>query len=331
MNYPRIILASLIITGFVWGLSLLRNQRSTTHLLLGHNMMTDHPVHIGIQHFVKEVDNLSNGKIKITLYPNGQLGSEKEILSLVQLGAISMTKLSSLSLESSSPIMGVLNLPFIFENQKHYQAVLDSPIGEELLLAPADQRFIGLTYYEAGNRSFYANKPIRTPDDIKGMKIRVMDNPTAIKMLKLLGGSPTPLPYGEVYTALQQGVIDGAENNITALTVNRHGEVSKFFSLNQHIFAPDILIISEPVWRKLSAEDREILKTAAEKSKVFQRDLWDRKTAEYEKEAREKMKVHFLYPEKKPFKDKVRVLHEEFMKLGDNHKRLVNEILKTKY
>lgn len=326
INHKRVLLVSLGLILGVLLLSSLRSARNESHLLLAHSMTTDHPVHIGIVEFAKEVEKRSEGRIKITIYPNGQLGSEKEILSLVQIGAITMTKVSTLSLESFSPLLGILNLPFLFENQRHYQKVLDSSVGEELLSAAVDQRLMGLTYYEAGDRSFYAHKPIQGPEDMRGMKMRVMDNPTAIRMLTLLGGSPTPMPYGEVYTALQQGVIDGAENNITALTVNRHGEVSKFFSLDQHIFAPDTLIISEPVWRKMPDEDKKILKEAAEASKVFQRKLWNEKTAEYEKEAKEKLGVQFIYPDKAPFKEKVQILHTEFKKRGENYSRLIDAI-----
>lgn len=326
MNRKKVLLISLGIIFSVWLVSNLRSAKNESHLLLAHNMTTDHPVHLGIKKFADEVERRSEGRIKITIYPNGQIGSEKEILSLVQLGAISMTKVTTLSLESFSPLFGVLNLPFLFENQSHYQGVLDSEIGEELLSSAVDKKLMGLTYYEAGNRSFYSNRPIRSPKDMKGMKIRVMDNSTAIKMLTLLGGSPTPMPYGEVYTALQQGVIDGAENNITALTVNRHGEVAKFFSLDQHIFAPDTLIISEPVWKKMSPEDQTILKESAVLSKFYQRKLWDEKTAEYEKEAKERMGVNFIYPEKGPFKEKVQVLHSEYSKRGTDYARLIQAI-----
>lgn len=328
LNKKKVLIISLALGLMILGLSTLRSKGNENHLILAHGMTSDHPVHLGIVHFARLVEEKSDRRIKVTIYPNGQLGAEREILALLQLGAISMTKVSSLTLESFSPLLGILNLPFLFEDQNHFQSVLDSTIGEELLASAKAQRIMGLTYYEAGDRSFYANRPIHSPDDIRGLKIRVMDNPTTIRMLTLLGGSPTPMPYGEVYTALQQGIIDGAENNITALTVNRHGEVSKFFSLNQHIFAPDTLIISEPVWRNLSEEDQRLIKEAADQSKFYQRQLWQEKIAEYEEQAKKSMGVQFIYPDKAPFKEKVKSLHEEYSRKGDNFLRLI-EAIKT--
>lgn len=325
INRNRVYLVTALIIGLL-GLYKLNFGKGERHLILAHNLSTDHPVHQGIAHFAAQVEERSHGELKVRIYPNGQLGSEKEILSLIQIGAITMTKVSTLSLESFSPYFGILNLPFLFRDKAHFLGVLDSPIGEELLSSARDQRLQGLTFYEAGARSFYAHKAIRSPEDIRGMKIRVMDNPTAIRMLELLGGKPTPMPYGEVYTALQQGVIDGAENNITALTVNRHGEVSKFYSLDQHIFAPDTLIVSQGVFDSLSEDEKMNLRVSAGESKLFQRELWNKKVLDYEVEAREKLGVEFVRPEKGPFIEKVKILHDDYAKNGDDFERLIREI-----
>lgn len=325
INHKRVLGISLFIV-FLFVLYSATIGKAQRNLILAHNMSTDHPVHQGIAYFAREVEEKSSGELKVRIYPNGQLGSEKEILALIQIGAITMTKVSTLSLESFSPYFGILNLPFLFRDKPHFLGVLDSAIGQELLSSARDQRLQGLTFYEAGARSFYASKPINTPEDVKGMKIRVMDNPTAIRMLELLGGKPTPMPYGEVYTALQQGVIDGAENNITALTVNRHGEVSKYYSLDQHIFAPDTLIISQGVFDALTEDEKTYLRIAAGESTFFQRELWNKKVLEYEKEARGKLGVNFVYPEKLPFIKKVSILHDEYAKKGKDFKRLIQEI-----
>jgi tripartite ATP-independent transporter DctP family solute receptor len=301
-------------------------QGETFHLLLAHNLAPDHPVHLGMEHFARLTRERSQGRISVTLYPSGQLGTEKEVLELVQLGAVTMTKVSSLSLESFSPLVGILNLPFLFRDRAHDFRVLDSAIGEELLAAPTNVRLRGLTFFDAGDRSFYAGKPVLRPADVVGLKIRVMESATAIRMMQLLGGSPTPMPYGEVYTALQQGVIDGAENNVTALTVNRHGEVAKHYSRVQHIFAPDILVISEPVWKKMSVADQAILRTAADEAKAFQRDLWSRKLGEYERIAKEEMGVKFYDPDKAPFQQLVQPLHQEFAARGPQWARLIQAI-----
>lgn len=325
IDHRRVLAVSLTIV-FLFVLYSKTIGKAQRNLILAHNMSTDHPVHQGIAYFARQVENKSAGEIKVRIYPNGQLGSEKEILSLIQIGAITMTKVSTLSLESFSPYFGILNLPFLFRDKSHFLGVLDSEIGHELLSSARDQRLQGLTFYEAGARSFYASKPIKSPEDMKGMKIRVMDNPTAIRMLELLGGKPTPMPYGEVYTALQQGVIDGAENNITALTVNRHGEVSKYYSLDQHIFAPDTLIISQGVFDALSEDEQTELRIAAGESTFFQRDLWNKKVQEYEKTAKENLGVTFIYPEKTPFIEKVSVLHEDYARKGKDFERLIQKI-----
>lgn len=329
MRHTRLIVASLLLLSFfaIWQFVFPRvASGKTLHLLLAHNLAPDHPVHLGMEKFVALVKARSDDRISVTIYPNGQLGTEKEVLELVQLGAISMTKVSSLSLESFSPLVGIFNLPFLFRDREHDFRVLDSAIGDEILAAPANVRLRGLTYFDAGDRSFYANKPIQKPEDVVGLKIRVMESATAIRMMQLLGGSPTPMPYGEVYTALQQGVIDGAENNVTALTVNRHGEVAKHYSRVQHIFAPDMLVISEPIWESLTQSDREILKAAAEEAKKFQRELWAVKLAQYEKVAREELKVHFYEPDKTPFRERVQPLHREFEARGADYLRIIQTI-----
>ena len=322
-----LILSVLILTAFTaWQIFATSAKATRTHLLLAHGLPPDHPVHLGMVKFKEDVFKRSHGSLDITIYPSAQLGNEKQILELVQMGAISMTKVSSLSLESFSPLIGVLNLPFIFRDQQHYFSVLDSSIGDELLLSTAAKKFHGLTYYDAGSRSFYANRVINAPADVVGLKIRVMESATAIRMMQLLGGSPTPMPYGEVYTALQQGVIDGAENNITAITVNRHGEVIKNYSKVEHISAPEFLLISEPVWQSLTPENQAILKEEAEKSKLYQRAVWAERVAEYEKEAQLKLGVKFNTPDRQPFMRKVLPLHDEYAQRGSDFARLIQAI-----
>ncbi|HVK62087.1 MAG TPA: TRAP transporter substrate-binding protein [Bdellovibrionales bacterium] len=326
---PRIYGISIaVLILFVIGQAFSGRNDSTDrhHLLLAHNLTPDHPVHLGMEFFKRKVAEKSDGRIQITIYPSGQIGSEKEVLELVQFGAISMTKVNSLSLEAFSPLIGVLNVPFLFRDQAHLFSVLDGDTGKEILSIPTAQGLRGLTYYDAGDRSFYATKEIRVPDDVRGLKIRVMENATAIRMLQLLGGSPTPMPFGDVYTALQQGVIDGAENNISALTMSRHGEVAKFYSIVQHLFAPDILVISEDVWKKLSVDDQAIVSAAAEESKIYQREIWAKKLAESKIDAVEQMGVKIIEPDKTPFIERVRPLHDEVAARGPEFKRLIEAI-----
>jgi tripartite ATP-independent transporter DctP family solute receptor len=286
---------------------------STQHkhvLILAHNLPTDHPVHLALDHFAKKVLEDSKGEVWIRIYPNAQLGQERETIELVQLGAVALTKVSSYSLEGFAPTYTVLNLPFVFLDQKHFYQSLDSSIGEEILQSTRPKKFVGLTFFTAGARSFYAAKPIMKPEDLQGLKMRVMSSQTSIQMTKAMGGNPAPLSFGEVYTALQQGVIDGAENNVFALTLNRHGEVSKHYSLDEHSMPPDVLIISDRTWNSLSPEHQSILKAAAQSAKEYQRQLWDeQEKLAYAEIAKMGVAVH--HPDKKAFVDKVEPIYAE--------------------
>lgn len=326
MDRHRAIFAlfSLLVLAATWaGLGPLRSRKT---LILAHNLDTQHPVHRGMQAFADRVKEESAGRISIQIYPNGQLGSEREVLEQLQIGAVGLTKVSSMSLESFSPLFGIINAPYIFTNEQHAYAVLDGEVGQKLLESALEQRLRGLTYYASGARSFYANKPILKPEDLAGMKVRVMGSQTAIKMMNLLGGSPAPMPYGEIYTGLQQGVIDGAESNITALTMSRHGEVAKHLSLDEHIMAPDVLIISTEVWDGLDRESQEILRRAAEESKQLQRRYWAEAVAEHSKIATEELGVSIHPVEKAPFAALVEPLYEEMKARGPEFRELFEAI-----
>ena len=217
-----------------------------TVLKLSHNNDKTHPVHISMQYMADEVKKLTNGEVVIRIYPNSQLGTQRESMELLQSGSLDMAKSNASELEAFEPSYGAYNIPYLFHNVDHYyRALLDPEVGQKILDSSKGKGFVGLTYYDGGARSFYAAKPIKSPADLKGMKIRVQPSPTAVEMIKLMGASPTPLAYGELYTALQQKVVDGAENNQTALTLARHGEVAKFFSEDEHTMIPDVLVIGQ--------------------------------------------------------------------------------------
>lgn len=318
-------LLTILVIALSWG-----PIRKRKTLILAHNLDVKHPVHEGIAFFAQRVDELSQGELQIKIYPNGQLGSEREVLEQLQLGAVSFSKVSSLSLESFSPLFGILNTPFLFRDEQHYYRVLDSSVGDELLAVAKDKRILGLTYYNGGTRSFYASKPILKPSDLKGMKLRVMGSQTAIRMTKLLGGSPTPMPYGEIYTALQQGVIDGAENNVTALTLSRHGEVAQHYSVDQHIMAPDILLMSTQVWNGLEPKQQKLLREAAQESKLQQRNLWSEAVLLHQERAEKELGVSFHYPEQAEFAKLVQPLHQEMKDRGGLYSDLMERIEKTR-
>jgi tripartite ATP-independent transporter DctP family solute receptor len=279
---------------------------------LAHGLDTSHPVHKAMVFMGQELEKNSEGALKLEIYPNQQLGSERQCLELLQIGSLDMTKVSAAVMENFSPNMKVFGLPFIFRNREHTFNVLDGDIGKELLDGGQKYWLKGLGYYDAGSRSFYTKeKPVETPKDLEGLKIRVMESVTAMNMVSTLGGSPTPISYGELYTALQQGVVDGAENNPPSFYLSRHYEVCKFYSLNEHTTIPDVLIISTHLWKSLSEEEQSWLQTAADVSVKYQRELWA--TSELEAlEAVKKAGVKVVRPDKSAFKNKVKSIYESY-------------------
>ena len=277
---------------------------------LGHGLGISHPVHEAMLHMAVLLDEKSAGKMKLKIYPNQQLGSERELVELLQIGSLGMTKVSSAVVESFAPKLQILSLPYLFRDDEHKKAILNGEIGKQLLLDGEDFWFRGLTYYDAGNRSFYTKtKPIENPDDLKGMKIRVMESNMATNMVKSFGGSPTPVSYGELYTALQQGIVDGAENNPPSLYTSRHYEVCKFYSINEHLAIPDMIIISTKVWNKLSDQEKEWIQAAADESAVYQYKIWEESVA-FSLAEMEKAGVQISYPDQEKFREAVEGMYE---------------------
>lgn len=279
---------------------------------LAHGLDTNHPVHKAMVFMGKELEKNSKGDLTLEIYPNQQLGSERQCLELLQIGSLDMTKVSAAVMENFSPNMKVLGLPFLFKNKEHTFKVLDGEIGKELLDGGRKYWLKGLGYYDAGSRSFYTKKaPVEQPEDLGGLKIRVMESVTAMNMVSSLGGSPTPISYGELYTALQQGVVDGAENNPPSFFLSRHYEVCKFYSLDEHTTIPDVLIMSTHTWSKLSKNEQNWLQKAADASVKHQRELW----AKAETEALEAVKkagVTVIKPNKLPFQNKVSPMYDDY-------------------
>ncbi len=299
-------------------------------LKLAHGLDVTHPVHKAMVYMAEKVGEKSAGRLRIDIYPNEQLGSEKECIEQLQIGALSMTKTSSSPLESFIPKMKVLGLPYIFRDSQHYWKVLLGPIGAELLAAgeSAPVYLKGLCFYDAGARSFYTtNKPIHTPADLQGLKIRVQKSPIAIQMVKAMGGSATPIDWGELYTSLQQGVVDGAENNPPSFYTSMHYEICKYYTLDEHTRPPDVLLISTLVWSKLSGEFQHILQQAADESVAYERKLWAQKQND-NLLAVEKAGVKIIRPDKQPFRDAAEPMLEEFA--GTEIGRLAQKIAEVK-
>lgn len=253
--------------------------------------------------------------MSLDIYPGGQLGGETECLEQVQGGVLAMTKSSTAPLEGFVNRMQVFGLPYLFADEEHYWTVLEGEIGRELLEAGREKNLLGLCYYDSGSRNFYTTKKmIRTPDDLKGMKIRVQQSPVAMKMIEAMGGAPTPISWGELYSSLAQGAVDGAENNAPSYLSEKHCEVAPFFTRDAHSRVPDMLLIGTGTWEALSKQEQGWLAEAAAASSAFQRKLWKQQSEAALTEAREKYGVQVHDPDKQLFMDKVQPVYDEFAK-----------------
>ena len=245
----------------------------TLNLKLAHTLAEDHAVHIALLGFAESVKEKTAGAVNIEVVPNGVLGSETDMISQIQAGALDMCKVSASALGNFNPIWNALSVPYVFDNQEHYYGVMDGEVAASLYTATESDGFRGLTWLDSGARSFYtANNAIRTPADLKGLKIRTMDSQIAIDMMTCLGGSATVLGYSDIYTGMQQGVVDGAENNVTAL--RDHGDVTKFYCFDEHTRIPDIVVISSNIWNNLTDEQREIMTTCAKETTDGYKTAW---------------------------------------------------------
>lgn len=304
-------------------------SKKTKTIKLAHGLDTKHSVHIAMLKMSDDLYKLSNGTLKINVYPSQQLGTERECLELLQIGSLEMTKVSAAVLENFAPKMKVLGLPYLFRDREHSFNVLDGVIGQELLDDGIQFWLKGLGFYDAGSRSFYSkDKAINSPEDLKGLKVRVMESVSAMNMVRSLGGSPTPISWGELYTSLQQGVVDAAENNPPSFYLSRHYEVCKNYTLDEHTVVPDILIGSTHFWNALTDQEKEWVKTAIKNSVAYQRELW----LNAEKEALtevEKAGVNIIRPDKTIFSDMVQPIYDEIQKDEKVHK-LIQRIRNTK-
>jgi tripartite ATP-independent transporter DctP family solute receptor len=274
-------------------------------LTLGHAMSLENAAHKGMVIFADKVKEKSHGDLTIKIFPNAQLGSERDQAEQVVTGAIDMAKINGSLGESFEPTFKVISIPFLFGSPEHMRKFMKSDTAQELLMSSKGKGFIGLTFYDSGSRSFYAKKPFKTPADLAGLKIRVPESPTMMEMINLLGAKATPVPFTEVYTALQQGVIEAAENNVPSLVEMRHSEVAKFYSKDQHTMTPDLIIISEATWSSLSASEKAIMKEAAAESLDEEIKIWDQSEQANVVKAKQ-LGVTFVDVDKQSFRAKVK-------------------------
>lgn len=320
---PSILVFAILIIGLFNSCNELSNEKV---VYLAHTLPTSHPVHQGMEVFAQKVKEESGGKLAVKIFPNGQLGTEREVLELLQIGSIAMTKVSAAAMANFAPEYKVMGVPYLFRNKDHLYKVLEGEIGEKLLLSGSEYLLRGLCFYDAGSRSFYTkNTPIKTPADLNGLKIRVMNHKMSVDMVNEMGGSATPMAYGELYTALQQGVVDGAENNPPSFVTSRHYEVCKYYTLDEHSSIPDVLVIGTKYWETLSSVEQSWMKSAARYSAKAQQVFWKKNVDECLTKL-EAANVTIIKPEKSLFAERSKGVLEEFIK-DPNMKVLIDEIM----
>ena len=303
-----------------------KQESATKMLYLAHSLPHTHPVHNGILAFKHSLEKNSKGTLNVKIFPDGQLGSEREVLELLQIGSVAATKVSAATLSNFVPEYHLLGIPYLFRDKQHQFDVLEGPIGKSILEKGSKFWLRGLCYYDAGSRSFYTSKKaIRTPDDLKGLKIRVMNNQMAINMVNAMGGSATPLSYSELYTAIQQGVVDGAENNPPSFVSSNHYEISKYYTLDQHSAVPDVLLISTKYWNKLSEKEKLWVQEAANQSAEAQKVFWNESVKESMKTAKE-AGVEIIIPDKRLFAEQSKSVVEDFIRKYPQMADLLSQI-----
>lgn len=277
-----------------------------------------YPTVEGVKAMAAEVEEKTDGRICIEVFPSSQLGEEKDTIEQTQFGVIDMVRASFGSFNDIVPVTQLMSLPYLFRSVDHMHAVMDGPIGEEIGAGFEENDLIALAYYDGGSRSFYnSQKPITSIEDLAGMKFRVMQNDVFVDMMSALGANATPMPYGEVYSSIQTGVIDGAENNFPSYDSSGHAEVAKYFTLDEHLMVPELVAMSKASWDKLTPEDQQIIREAARNSAQVQRELW----AEQEKASQEKVEAAgaeiITEIDKTPFIEAMAPVYEKYVTTPD--------------
>ena len=273
----------------------------------------DYPTVRGFRYFGDLVEQRTGGRLKLKLFPGGQLGAERDTLEITSFGGLDLNRVNLAPLNSIEPLTIVPSLPLLFEDEAHLRRAMDGEPGKRVLASLAKHDMVGLCFYDSGARSFYnVKRPIRSPDDMRGLKIRVQNSDLYVAMVRALGADATPMDLGEVYQGLVQGVVDGAENNWPSYESGRHFEVAPFYSLTEHVMAPEVLVMAKTTWDDLTLGDREIVLASARESVPYMRRLWDARVAE----ARHTLlnagvKVNDVDPE--PFRERMRPLWDSFV------------------
>ncbi|MER8476997.1 TRAP transporter substrate-binding protein [Mesorhizobium sp. M1163] len=284
-----------------------------------------YPTVEAVKYFGELVKERTAGRYVVELYPSAQLGEEKDTIEQVRTGVIDLNRVSMAPFNGLIPETTVPSLPYIFRSEDHMHKVMDGAIGDQIAAAFDQVGLVLLAFYDGGSRSFYnSKKPINTVADMAGMKFRVIQSDIFVDMVAALGANATPMPYGEVYSAIETGVIDGAENNFPSYDTAKHAEVAKYYSLDEHTMVPEAFVMAKSSWDKLTPEDQAIFKAAAKESVAKQRELWTAKV----KESRAKVEAagsQITTPDKQPFIDAMGPVYEKHIK-DDKLKAMVEAI-----
>ena len=286
-----------------------------------------YPTVVAVEDMGKKLENATNGRLSIQMYPSMQLGGEKEAIEQAQVGAIAFARVSVGALGPVIDDLNVFNMPYLFRSTAHMQKVIDGPIGQELMDKVTNNPkagLVALAWMDAGARSLYdTKKAIKTIEDLKGMKFRVMGNPMFVDMMNSLGGNGVSMGYDQVFNALQTGVVDGAENNPPSFVFDNHYQVAKFYTLDEHLIVPEMVVFSKKIWDTLSKEDQALLVKFGKEAQQEERVLW----AKYEKDALDKARAAGItitvITDKKPFQDAVKPVWDKYgPKYADMIKRV---------
>lgn len=281
-------------------------------LRLGHGLAPDHPVHLAMLHMADRLRALSGNTLDLQIFPSGMIGSEDECFKQAQNAQIEFAKCSAAVLDGSVPAFQVVGAPFLFRDTDHFWAVMNGEIGQKLLKDLDKMGLVGICYFDAGARSLYTTKkPVHSVADMKGMKIRTQKSSIAMKSMEALGASPTPISWGELYTALAQGTVDAAENNIPSFVTGRHFEVCKYFIFTEHQRVPDVLVMSKKIWDTLTEQQQGWIMQAAAEANAFQRKAWLESEKENQQIALD-AKVEFITVDRAPFMELSKPIYDSF-------------------
>jgi len=283
-----------------------------------------YPNVVAMQNLGKKLEAATGGKLTLKMFPGAILGDEKAMIEQTQVGAIAILRTSLGPVGPVVPEVNVFNMPFVFRDEAHMRKVVDGPIGDELLakITASPSKMVALGWMDGGTRNLYLKKAVKTPADLKGQKVRMMGNPLFIDTMNAMGGNGIAMGFNELYSALQTGVVDGAENNEPTYFTQNHYSVAKYYSLTGHLIIPEIFVMSKVVWEKLSADEQALMKKLAREAQLEQRALWDKKVAE-SKEGLKKAGVEFVEVDKKAFYDLTAPVREKY---GKDYAELIKRI-----